>query len=183
MAVDLSSTYFDLFALPQSFQLDLELLDSRYRELQSTVHPDRFVNATDQERRLSMQLATRVNEGYRTLKDPLKRGRYLLELDGYSFDDEQHTTSDSAFLMEQMELREALAEVRAADDPYSRLAGIMDRIAADFDGLTGELQERLGSADKGGTRAAADTLMKMQFFRRLNEEAQELEAALEDELD
>ncbi len=180
MAVDLSSTFFELFALPRSFQVDMELLDKRYRELQRLVHPDRFVNATDQERRLSMQQATRINEGYRTLKDPLKRGRYLLELDGCAIDDEHHTTSDAGFLMEQIELREALAEVRAADDPFSQLAGIMDRIAADFDSLTGELQERLGSAGQDG--AAADTLMKMQFFRRLHEEAQELEAALEDEL-
>jgi molecular chaperone HscB len=180
MAVDLSSTYFELFALPQSFRVDLELLDARYRDLQRTVHPDRFVNATDQERRLSMQQATRINEGYRILRDPLKRGRYLLELRGYSFDDEHHTTSDAAFLMEQMELREALAEVRGADDPFSILAGIMDRIAADFDDLTGELQARLDNVDEAG--AAADTLVKMQFFRRLNEEAQELEAALEDEL-
>jgi molecular chaperone HscB len=179
--VDLSSTYFELFALPQSFLVDLGQLDERYRELQRTVHPDRFVNATDQERRLSMQLATRINEGYRTLKDPLRRGRYLLELDGHVFDDEQHTTSDTGFLMEQVALREALAEVRAADDPLDVLSGIMDRIAADFDDLTGELQQRLGSASKDG--AAAETLMKMQFFRRLHEEAQELEAALEDELD
>lgn len=179
--MDLSSTYFELFGLPQSFLVDTGQLDERYRELQRTVHPDRFVNATDQERRLSMQLATRINEGYRTLKDPLRRGRYLLELDGHVFDDEQHTTSDTGFLMEQVALREALAEVRAADDPLGTLSGIMDRIAADFDDLTGELQQRLGGASKDG--AAAETLMKMQFFRRLHEEAQELEAALEDELD
>ncbi len=180
MAVDLSSTYFELFSLPQSFRVDLGQLDERYRELQRTVHPDRYVNGTDQERRLSMQLATRINEGYRTLKDPLRRGRYLMELGGHRFDDEQRTTSDGGFLMEQVELREALAEVRAADDPFSTLAGIMDRIDADFDGLTGELQAQLDSTDEG---AAAETLMKMQFFRRLNEEAHELEAALEDELD
>ena len=179
--MDLSSTYFELFGLPQSFLVDTGQLDERYRELQRTVHPDRFVNATDQERRLSMQLAIRINEGYRTLKDPLRRGRYLLELGGHVFDDEQHTTSDTGFLMEQVELREALEEVRAADDPFSALNGIMDRIAADFDALTGELQQRLGSAGKDGP--AAETLMKMQFFRRLHEEAQELEAALEDELD
>jgi molecular chaperone HscB len=183
MAVDLSSSFFELFALPQSFKVDLKQVDERYRELQRTVHPDRFVNATDQERRLSMQQATRINEGYRTLKDPLRRGRYLLELNGFDFDDEQRTTSDSAFLMEQMELREALAEVRGADDPLGRLAVIMDRIAADFNGLTGELQKSLDSAGDDAARAAADTLVKMQFFRRLSEEAQELEAALEDALD
>ena len=57
----------------------------------------------------------------------------------------------------------------------------MNRVAADFDDLTAELQQRL-DADAADREAVADTLMKMQFFRRLDEEAQELEAALEDEL-
>lgn len=182
MAVDLSSTHFGLFGLPQSFTVDLAQLDSRYRELQRAVHPDRFVNASDQERRLSMQQATRINEGYQVLKDPLRRGRYLLELSGYTFNDEHHTTSDAAFLMEQMELRETLGEVRAAADPFAALGSVIDRVTNDFDGLAGELQALL-EADETDHDAVADTLMKMQFFRRLDEEAQELEAALEDELD
>ena len=88
MAADHSTTHFERFGLPQSFDVDRELLDTRYRESQRAVHPDRFVNATDQERRLSMQRATDINEGYQTLKDPLKRGRYLLELDDRRFDEE-----------------------------------------------------------------------------------------------
>ena len=185
MAADLSSTHFELFGLPQSFSVDREQLDSRYRELQRATHPDRYVNASDQERRISMQQAARVNEGYQILKDPLLRGRYLLELSGYSFSDQHHTTSDAAFLMEQMELREALGEVRSAADPFAALAGVMDRVTADFDALTRELQQQLepDAADPADPDAVADTLMKMQFFRRLHEEAQDLEAALEDELD
>jgi molecular chaperone HscB len=182
MAADLSSTHFELFDLPQAFSIDRALLDSRYRELQRATHPDRFVNAGDKERRLSMQLAARVNEGYQVLKDPLLRGRYLLELSGFTFSDEHHTTSDASFLMEQMELREALGEVRGAADPFVALAEIMNRVAADFDDLTAELQQQL-DADATDREAVADTLMKMQFFRRLDEEARELEAALEDELD
>jgi molecular chaperone HscB len=180
MAVDLSSTHFELFDLPQAFGIDRAHLDDRYRELQRATHPDRFVNTGDQERRLSMQLAARVNEGYQVLKDPLLRGRYLLELSGFTFSDEHHTTSDAAFLMEQMEIREALGEVRGAADPFATLTGIMNRVATDFDDLTAELQQQL-DADAIDRETVADTLMKMQFFRRLDEEAQELEAALEDE--
>ena len=182
MSAELSSTHFELFGLPQSFSVDRAQLDSRYRELQRTTHPDRFVNAGDQERRLSMQQAARVNEGYQVLKDPLLRGRYLLELAGYPFSDAQHITSDAAFLMEQMELREALGEVRAAADPFTALAAVMDRVTADYNSLTKELQQQFDSAVTD-QESVADTLMKMQFFRRLEEEAQELEAALEDELD
>ena len=83
MAADLSTTHFELFGLPLSFDVDMGQLDSRYRELQRTVHPDRFANASDQERRISMQQATQINEGYQVLKDSLRRGRYLLELCGH----------------------------------------------------------------------------------------------------
>ena len=121
MTVDSQTTHFEIFNLPQSFDVDAGVLDSGFRELQRTVHPDRFVNATALERRISMQQATRINEAYQTLKDPLLRGRYLLELDGRVFNDEHHTTSDVEFLMEQMELREALGEVRNADDVFVEL--------------------------------------------------------------
>ena len=182
MAADLSTTHFDLFGLPQAFEVDLELLDRNYRELQRSVHPDRFVNASDQQRRLSMQQATLINEGYQALKDPLQRGRYLLQLDGREFDDERNTTSDTAFLMEQMELREALADVRGSEDAFQALGLIMDRIAADIDRLVGELQKQFSKADADSLDGAADSLTKMQFFRRLQEEAGEIEADLEDEL-
>jgi molecular chaperone HscB len=182
MVADSSTSHFELFGLPQSFEVDLGMLDTNYRELQRTMHPDRFVNASDQERRLSMQQATRNNEGYQTLRDPLKRGRYLLELSGYRFDDQHHTTSDTAFLMEQMELREALAEVRGADDPFGALETIMERIATDIVALLMQLQDNFAAADADNLEAAAEALMKMQFFRRLQEEVMDLEATLEDEL-
>jgi molecular chaperone HscB len=129
-----------------------------------------------------MQQTIRINEGYETLKDPLKRGRYLLELAGHRFDDEKHTTSDPEFLMEQMELREALGDVRAAADAFAELGRIMDRITAASDALTADLREQFARADPARQEAALITLTKMQFFRRLQEEVQELESALEDEI-
>lgn len=175
-------SHFELFDLPQSFVVDRGQLDVRYRDLQRSVHPDRFVNASDLERRLSVQQATLINEGYRTLKDPLLRARYLLELGGFPFDDEHHTIRDAAFLMEQMELREALTEVRAADDAFGVLGGIMDRIMDDLAAFELQLADQLAAGEADSLQAAADTLVKMQFFRKLQEEAVELEVILEDEL-
>jgi molecular chaperone HscB len=182
MIADPLPSHFELFDLPQSFIVDRAGLDERYRELQRSMHPDRYVNASDQQRRLSMQQATLINEAYRTLQDPLLRGRYLLELSGAAFDDEHHTTSDAAFLMEQMELRETLAEVRAADDAFSVLGGIMDRITADLAAFESQLTAQFAAGDADSLAAAADTLVKMQFFRKLQAEAVELEVILEDEL-
>ena len=185
MAADLSPTHFELFGLPVSFDVDMGQLDSRYRELQRTVHPDRFVNAGDQERRISMQRATHINEGYEVLKDPLRRGRYLLEQCGYRFDDGQRTNNNVEFLMEQMELRESLAEVREADDAFAALGKIMDRIASDNNRLVSVLGRQFAAGDpcgEGCSECIAETLTKMQFFQKLQEEAMELEISLEDEL-
>jgi molecular chaperone HscB len=182
MATHASTDHFERFGIPRSFDMDLGVLDSRYRELQRTVHPDRFASAGEAERRLSMQQTSAINEGYQTLKDPLRRGRHLLELSGYNLGDEPHTTRDTAFLMEQMELRESLGEVRGNSDPFAALENIMDRIAEDIVTLQSQLRENFERASVADLEAAASALMKMQFYRRLQEEVMDLEAALEDEL-
>ena len=76
--MDFNTDHFSLFELPPGFRLDAALLDRRYLEMQSRVHPDRFASAGEAERRLSLQWATRVNEAYQTLKKPLARAKYLL---------------------------------------------------------------------------------------------------------
>ncbi len=65
--------HFELFHLPQRFALDMAALDAAYHEVQNQVHPDRFAHASDAEKRVAMQWATRANEAYQTLKNPLKR--------------------------------------------------------------------------------------------------------------
>ena len=177
MAADSSTTHFELFGLPPSFEVDLARLDSGYRELQRTLHPDRFVTASDLERRLSMQQATRVNEGYQTLRDPLKRGRYLLELSGYRFDDQHHTTSDAAFLMEQMELREKLESMHDLVDPDTVLDHLMDERAGDIKMHQAEFK---AAYDQNDMPAAASACVKMQYLEKLQLEAEQIEADLMD---
>ena len=108
--MDFNADHFALFELPRAFRLESALLDKRYREILALVHPDKFAHASDAERRLSLQWATRINEAYLTLKKPLARGRYLLELLGHPVDEENNTLMPTEFLMEQMEWREALDE-------------------------------------------------------------------------
>ena len=108
--------HFDLFNLPRRFNVDAAALDAAYRDVQGRVHPDRFVNATDAEKRVAMQWATRANEAYQTLKNPQKRAAYLCELNGVPLDMESNTAMPVEFLMQQMEWREALDEARADRD-------------------------------------------------------------------
>lgn len=169
--------HFELFGLPVSFEVDQELLALRYRELQRAVHPDRFANASEQEKRLSVQQAAQINEAFQVLKSSLSRARYLLELNGMPLDDSD-TRMDPLFLMEQIELREALGEVRGKADPFDAL----NRVRDDIEGRERELIESLQPAfADGGSEAlegARETVRKMQFMQRLLSEVDELEENL-----
>jgi len=136
----LTQNHFELFGLPVAFDVDAHQLAERYRELQRASHPDRYANASDRERRLSVQHAAQVNEAFQTLKSSLRRARYLLQLKGIEFDDEKETHLDPAFLMEQMELREALAEVKTKAEPLTSLSDIMTDINARQQAMEGQLR-------------------------------------------
>jgi molecular chaperone HscB len=175
---DNNPNYFGLFDLPESYRIERPLLDERYRELQRMVHPDRFASASDQERRLSMQQAADINEAYNTLKDPLSRARYLLELRGRSFGDTNRTTKDVDFLMEQMELREALDGVSKWPEPLVALDDLSARVNEDMSNLEAELAAALD--DTGDDEVALGAALKLQFFVRLQDEIAEMEADFED---
>ena len=104
--------HFDLFHLPQRFAIDASALHSAYHSVQNQVHPDKFVYASDAEKRVAMQWATRANEAYKTLKSPFKRAAYLCELNGVDLQTESNTAMPVDFLMQQMEWREALDDAR-----------------------------------------------------------------------
>ena len=74
--------HFALFELQPGFNLDLDQLAVRYRELARGVHPDRFADASEREQRLALEQSASLNEAYQTLKSPAKRARYLLALKG-----------------------------------------------------------------------------------------------------
>lgn len=179
MDLILTSNYFELFELPVDFNIDENRLTDRYRQMQQAVHPDRFVNSTDQERRLSVQHAAKINEAYETLRDSMLRARYLLSLHGITWDDERDTVMDSAFLMQQMELREALSEVREQTDPLSATGDILDRVQAWLAQMTDKLSNCFAQQD---IEAARDIVRQMQFLYKLRQEAELLEADLEDAL-
>ncbi|MFZ6749683.1 Fe-S protein assembly co-chaperone HscB [Undibacterium sp. Ren11W] len=114
--------HFELFQLPQQFSIDLAGLDAAFREVQMKVHPDKFVQASDAEKRVAMQWSTRANEAYQTLKKPLKRATYLCQLQGVDLQTESNTSMPAAFLMQQIEWREAFDDARIAKDQPALLA-------------------------------------------------------------
>lgn len=112
--MNLQSTDFELFALPVGFAQDRATIDARWKDLQREVHPDNFAAQGATAQRLSMQWSVRINEAYQRLKDPLKRAAYLCELHGVPVNAENNTAMPAAFLIQQMEWREALDEAATA---------------------------------------------------------------------
>ena len=179
-----TQTHFELFELPVSFDVDLSQLNQRYRELQRVVHPDKFVNASDRERLLSVEKAALINEAYQILKVPQRRARYMLELQGVSFDDEKDMALEPAFLMEQIELREALSELSQATDPMATLNNIMADIEKRIAVIIERLAEGLGQGqlDQEQKNRLKQLIHKMQFLNKLQEEAEYQEENLLDAL-
>lgn len=177
-------THFELFELPVSFEVDLADLSQRYRELQRAVHPDKFANASDHERRLSVEKAAAINDAYQILKSPQKRARYMLELQSVSFDDEKDTALDPAFLMEQIELRESLAEIKQSAEPLEQLNQVMADIKNRIGFVISEIAQQLssGSLDDVQKKSAKQLVHKMQFLNKLQQEAELQEESLLDVL-
>jgi molecular chaperone HscB len=114
-----TQSYFGVFALKPGFNVDHNQIESLYRDLQQQFHPDRFATKSPTERRYSMEHVTKLNEALRTMGDPLSLALYLLQLFGHSVESGSNHPSDPAFLMEVMELREALEELDMSQDDAS----------------------------------------------------------------
>ncbi len=167
MAPDLSLNHFALFGLPARFDVPLERLDVSYRDIQNQVHPDRFAHASEAERRVSMQWATRVNEAYQTLKAPLKRATYLLELRGMDLGAESNTAMPADFLMAQMEWREAVEEA-ANDRSVDALDELLRKLRGEMNAYYRELGHLIDVANEDDS--AVKIVRKLMFLERLQSE-------------
>ncbi|NVO08220.1 MAG: Fe-S protein assembly co-chaperone HscB [Rhodoferax sp.] len=119
--MNLQDDDFELFGLKKQFDQDRTAVDARWKELQREAHPDKFAAQGAAAQRVAMQWSVRINEGYQRLKDPLKRAAYLCELAGFPINAHSNTAMPTAFLMQQMEWREALDDARGLE-PLEELA-------------------------------------------------------------
>ncbi len=176
--MDLSKNFFELFGLPAGFEVDRSQLDSQYRSLQREFHPDRFAHLSDAEQLKSVQAATHINSAYDALKSPIKRAQYLLSLQGIETGEESRKQLPVAFLMEQMELREALVSVPKASDPFAALASL-EREAKSLEKNC--LDGFVASFNSGDMEMAEEAVRKLQFLNKLILEVGAMEERLEEE--
>lgn len=176
--MNLSSDFFEIFAIPATWQVEPGQLDLRYRSLQQEFHPDRYANKGAVEKRLAVQTASLINQAYETLKSPLKRAQYLLQLKQIDASQDSHITSDGTFLMHQIELREELSDVRNNEDPFAALNSLRTGVEARYIEQQSQFQIQYQSQ---AYDQAYDTVAKMQFSAKLLDEIEQLEVDLEDQ--
>ncbi len=173
--MQLEQNFFTLLNLPGAFSIDAAQLKQSARALLRQYHPDRYANATPQEQRLAVQFSAHVNHAVATLSDPVKRALHLLELRGVAIDPQQVTIKDRHFLLEQMEIREAVAEAAGdAAQAAKVLAGIEQRFVAEqqqFDSLW--LAQPEGALSQEQADALAERVLRMQFYSNLLAELRE----------
>jgi molecular chaperone HscB len=181
------SDAFELLGAEPTFELDLKLLEQRHRELSKALHPDRYAGRPAGERRAALGKAIEVNDAWRTLRDPVRRAEALLGRLGLPPGLQQRQPStDPELLMELMELREKLAEVRARRQPAEleslaevvrrREAELLDRMAKDFAHAL-----RAGTADPrvdGCVELLLRELGELRYYRKFLEDV----GVVEDEL-
>lgn len=169
--------YFELLGLPQTFDLDRNALIHNYRQLQARLHPDNFAHAGAVEKRLAVQQSALINDALQTLKQPLSRAIYLLTLYDRKLDAQQSHT-DSSFLIEQMQLREALEAIANSEQPQDKLDAFMDDLRQRIQSLTSEISGLFSSyqneAQAGLLDQIESRIVKMQFLQKLLHNAQEM---------
>jgi molecular chaperone HscB len=172
--------YFQLFQVPAQFDLDLTELGTRYLELQRNFHPDNFASASERDRMLAVQQAANINDAYHSLKQPLLRAEHLLALRGVKISHEQRSFTDTVFLMQQMELRELLADILHSTDPYALIDEAEQQIQQQKKLLLKQLAHALDANESAQDLLAADIIRKLKFFFKLQHELELIEQQLQD---
>ena len=108
--------YYELFGITRSLSLSLDDLQKRFYELSRQLHPDRFMQKPEAERARALDMSSALNDGYRTLKDPIKRAQYLLSVEGFDIGEQRSKDVPPELLEEVFELNMALEEMRGGDD-------------------------------------------------------------------
>ena len=175
--IDFTRNHFELLGLPARYRVDEAALDRAYRELQNTVHPDRYAAAGDADKRLALQASARVNEAYRTLRDPVMRAEYLLSLRGVNAASEADTRLPVAFLTRQLERREEAEEASDARDA-SRLAALVGEVRDDAAQVARQVERALDASDDEHARAR---VRELRFIAKLAEDIEALGAVELDE--
>ena len=162
--------YFELFALVPQFDLDTQALESAYQTSISQYHPDRFADKSEAEQLSAVQNTSLINTAFNTLKAPLERARYLLELQGVNAFDETDTRMDMDFLLAQIELRESLETIKANQDELA-LDDFIETVSGKIKDNIAHISQGFQAKDLDGVR---NLVRELKFYTQLQQQAKAL---------
>ena len=167
--------YFAVFGLPRKLWLEMSLLEQKFLQLSWKLHPDNFVNSSEQERELSLKRSSELNDAYRVLRDQVGRVEYLLEIEGERKEGEKKQQAPPELLEEVFELNESLDELREAKDSggdvselETKLESAEKKFQAKLDQVDAQLQSVAREWDTAIDENAASEARK-QLMARMNE--------------
>lgn len=168
---NISSTdnYFELFGIQTTFDLDTEEIAKIRKVFLSQVHPDKYATASISERSASLHLATRINEAYQHLQNPLLRANHICRLAGVDLRFEQNTSFEQDFLHQQMHWHEMLEGARTNKATYIRLKSELEKEYQNFYGILKNLLD-----EKKQFTKAAQKIREWKFVDKLISELHEL---------
>jgi molecular chaperone HscB len=170
--------YFAFFGLPRKLALDLADLERRFHSLSWKLHPDNFMRASEDERQLSLDRSSQLNDAYRTLRDPVARVEYLLGLAGLRKEGQKKQQAPPELLEEVFELNESLDELRETKQSggsASEMAGLRTKLEAaqhKFESSLADVDQELARVSAEWDRAldsGADDAAKKKIMERMNE--------------
>lgn len=167
--------YFALFGLPRKLWVEMGGLEQKFLQLSWKLHPDNFVNATEEERELSLRRSSELNDAYRTLKDPVARVEYLLAIEGERKEGEKKQQAPPELLEEIFELNESLDELREAAAAGLELDGMKERLRTaekNFGKKLAEVDSEMQATAKEWDKAVdanADEATRKKVMARLND--------------
>ena len=162
--------YFELFSLKVDFAIDLSALEYTYQTQIAQYHPDKFATADDKKKVTAIQNTSLINTAFDTLKSPLLRATYLLELQGINAFDEKDTQMDVDFLMSQIELRESLEAIKTTKDEMALEDFIVDITGKVVQNI--EEIQHLFKVDK--FNKIKNLVRELKFYTQLNTQANQL---------
>lgn len=168
--------FFSLLSLPRTFRIDRASLDANYRTLQTIVHPDKFASRPAAEQRIAAARSADLNTAYQVLKNSAQRAQYLCDLQVNTQEKNADRSLSPAFLMEQMDLREALADVKSACDQPT-LANLSSQVSTAKRQTEQALNKLLD--DDGNYAAAQMKINELMFLEKLLTEIGDVQAALD----
>jgi len=165
--------YFALFEIPRKLWIEMAALEKKFLQLSWKLHPDNFVNTTEQERELSLKRSSELNDAYRTLRDPVGRVEYLLGIEGARKEGEHKQQAPPELLEEVFTLNESLDELReakASGDDLSALKSQLQAAEKHFQEKLAEVDAQLQDAAREWDAAlTADAATRQKIMARLND--------------